>query len=192
MAPEVYLQLLWEGQVAVAVALHPAELWSTDGSPPLRRFGAFLLKKRDRPPGPESGEEMGWRVSTFDLHRGPEQRTLHLVQAIQWPDASALPPATLAAGASLIRGLTAGTTVAVHCFAGQGRTGTLIATLSLGAAFRSLGAGRSVAEETKSALNCLLRLRLQRPGLVESPAQWAAAVASAHLLAARGETDVSA
>ncbi|MBI4492912.1 MAG: dual specificity protein phosphatase family protein [Chloroflexi bacterium] len=123
-----------------------------------------------------------WGVSLLvNLHQRPHDATLlrrHGLAEVHLPvsDFTSPTPAQLEQGvAAIAEALGESRRVAVHCAAGLGRTGTLLACYLV---YRGLAPGEAIA-----------RVRAARPGSVETPAQQAAVEAYARRL--RGEPDNS-
>ncbi|RYF09113.1 MAG: hypothetical protein EOO40_07495, partial [Deltaproteobacteria bacterium] len=118
----------------------------------------------------EPGHQVVVQQGSYTLTDGDVQHRVRVLQ-VPWQDYGTLPGAALQACAHQALRLADGGRLAVHCMAGQGRTGTFAAAAQLVEATQS----RSLAQLSpyERGLVTLLALRCQRRDMVETAEQFA-------------------
>jgi protein tyrosine phosphatase len=125
---------------------------------------------------PDEGEALG-RYLSYELKLESidgEKRELTLHHFEDWPDLGAIPPRILAWISEEVRTIKSSAPVLVHCSAGVGRTGTVLAVVnSMEDVINQLvKEGKKMDEIEISVFEKILKLRQDRMESVERPLQY--------------------
>ncbi len=101
---------------------------------------------------------------TFKLTFGDEELIVHHIQMENWPDVSVIKPDSLFYLQNLVEKYRQDKTVVIHCAAGVGRTGTLIAAHSLFHEMQDILAANEINNEKLNVLKRVHEMRALRYG----------------------------
>ena len=180
-SPRTFLQLVAALGARHVIALETSSLWP-DEAERRRDHGGLQVERV----GAWSPVDERTQVAAMRLCQGQETCDLAAIR-VHCPDGAAITPAQLS---GLIRRLKDDVTgeptpLAVHCLAGRGRTGMVLAAHALTQMW-TRQPPQNAEQEAEQALCCLLQLRCQRQHMVEEPGQWQAALQAARRICVSG------